>query len=37
MNRHNPQYSTALELAIELVCSIALSCVLFLLLIGVLL
>ena len=37
MHRHDPQYSTALELAIELVCSIALSCTVFLLLIGVLL
>lgn len=37
MNRHNPPYSTALDLAIELACSLALSCVLFLLLIGAML
>ena len=37
MNRHQPQYGTALELVVELLCSIALSCVLFLLLMGVLL
>jgi hypothetical protein len=37
MTRHHPQYSTALEIAVEVLCSLALSCVLFLLLIGVLL
>lgn len=37
MTRHQPDYSTALEIAIELVCSVALSCVLFLLILGVLL
>jgi|CXWL01.1.fsa_nt_gi hypothetical protein len=37
MTRHQPHDSTALELAIELVCSVALSCVLFLLMLGVLL
>mgnify|MGYP001618021702 CR=1 FL=1 len=36
MTRHQPDYSTALEIAIELVCSVALSCVLFLLMLGVL-
>ncbi len=37
MTRQHPDDNTALELAIEFVCSLALSCVLFLLLIGVLL
>ena len=37
MNHHHPQYSAARELAIELVCSVALSCVLFLLILGVML
>ena len=37
MTHHHPHDSTALELAIELVCSIALSCTVFLLLIGLLL
>ena len=37
MNRHHPQYSTALDLVIELIASTLLSVVLFILLIGVLL
>ena len=37
MNRHEPQYAEVLEIAVEVLCSIALSCVLFLLLLGVLL
>ena len=37
MNRHHPQYSTAFELTVEVLCSIALSGVLFLLILGVML
>ena len=37
MTRNHPHDSTALEIAVEVLCSLALSCVLFLLLIGVLL
>ena len=37
MTRHHPHDSTALEIAVDVLCSLALSCVLFLLLIGVLL
>lgn len=35
MTPSDPHYSTALDLAIELLCSVALSCVLFLLILGV--
>ena len=37
MNRHHPQYSTALDLVIELAASILLSVVLFAVLIGAML
>lgn len=37
MTSANPQYSTALEIAVEVLCSIALSCVLFLVLLGAML
>ena len=37
MTHHEPQYSTTLELVVELACSLALSCVLFLLMLGVML
>lgn len=37
MTRHHPHDSTALELTVEVLCSIALSGVLFLLILGVML
>lgn len=37
MNHHDPRYSTATGIAVEILCSVALSCVLFLLIVGVML